>query len=261
MDQRAIGKKKGEGEATLKEQIRREVMLKLRESRLTLFPFLPERRIPNFKGADAAAEHLFEFDEIRNARLIKCNPDSAQVPFRERALSRGIDLLIATPRLTDGFMYFNAAEIGTDAHRAARKGNFEAFSSRIALGELPQPDAVVVGAVAVDTRGRRCGKGHGYADLECGILIQMGLEPCPIFSSVHDCQVVPTIPSDDSDLVLSGVGTPTRSFRTHSGETPWPTLDWTKLDEAQLSAMPLLVELRKMSFSGQGEGAESHEQR
>ena len=47
-------------------------------------------RIPNFAtGAEAAAERLLSMREWQAARTLKANPDSAQLPVRQRALEDG----------------------------------------------------------------------------------------------------------------------------------------------------------------------------
>ncbi len=56
-------------------------------------------RIPNFVGAEQAAERLRECAEWRRAQTVKSNPDSPQLPVRQRALQDGKTLYMAVPRL------------------------------------------------------------------------------------------------------------------------------------------------------------------
>jgi len=74
--------------SSAKQRVREEVWAKLEEARAALFPGA-RGRIPNFKGAAAAADRLGETAEWRNARVIKCNPDAPQRPVRLRALREG----------------------------------------------------------------------------------------------------------------------------------------------------------------------------
>ena len=46
-------------------------------------------RIPNFRGAEAAAARLAELPEWRAARVVKANPDAPQLPVRRRARKDG----------------------------------------------------------------------------------------------------------------------------------------------------------------------------
>jgi 5-formyltetrahydrofolate cyclo-ligase len=50
-------------------------------------------RIPNFTGAEAAAQRLRGLPEWRRARTLKANPDSAQLPVRQRALAGAAGLI------------------------------------------------------------------------------------------------------------------------------------------------------------------------
>src|SRR5690242_6461606 len=83
----------------------------LAEARAARFPFPIEGRIPNFKGAEAAAKRLFTLPPWRDARFLKINPDSPQKPVREEALRRGITYYMPTPRLKAGFHKFDPARI------------------------------------------------------------------------------------------------------------------------------------------------------
>src|SRR5262245_44131414 len=63
-------------------------------------PIEPFGHIPSFVGADLAAERLAHLSIWRQAQVIKCNPDTAQVSVRLRALQDGKRLYMAVPRLT-----------------------------------------------------------------------------------------------------------------------------------------------------------------
>lgn len=85
-----------------KDATRGWVWTELREQKQARFPFPIKGRIPNFKGAERAAEKLLDHPFFKNARRIKCNPDSPQRPLRKMALERGITVYVPTPRLKDG---------------------------------------------------------------------------------------------------------------------------------------------------------------
>ena len=68
-----------------KAELRNEIWAALRAAKATRFPG-PEGRIPNFVGAEAAAERLRATDVWRAAGTLKANPDSPQWPVRQRAL-------------------------------------------------------------------------------------------------------------------------------------------------------------------------------
>ena len=95
------------GDTTLtfatKADARQWVWDRLEAEKLARFPFPPHGRIPNFAGAERAAERLFDVPPWRDARAIKVNPDSPQRFVRRRALSLGIRVYVPTPRLAGGF--------------------------------------------------------------------------------------------------------------------------------------------------------------
>jgi 5-formyltetrahydrofolate cyclo-ligase len=81
-----------------KAALRQEVWSAMRAARVARFPGA-EGRIPNFTGAENAAERLRRTHEWQAARTVKANPDSAQWPVRQRALEDGKTVYMAVPRL------------------------------------------------------------------------------------------------------------------------------------------------------------------
>lgn len=80
-----------------KQQAREHVWARMSEAKVARFPGA-RGRIPNFTGAERAAELLADTDAWRAARSIKANPDSPQWPVRGRALADGITVYMAVPR-------------------------------------------------------------------------------------------------------------------------------------------------------------------
>lgn len=212
------------------------------------FPFPPHGRIPNFAGAGEAARRLFEEPPWRDARAIKVNPDSPQRPVRELALARGVRVYVPTPKLAGGFHLLDPERIPADRYgEAAALTSMAAWSTPVALAELPGVDAIVTGCAAVTDAGKRAGKGAGYSDLEFAILRELGFDAVPVATTVHDLQVVEDLPRDAFDLPLTLICTPTRTLRV--GEPlPAPAgLDWSRLTDADLAAMPILAEVQRMT--------------
>src|SRR2546423_878414 len=65
-----------------------------------------EGRIPNFVGAEAAAERLRRTDAWTDAASVKSNPDAPQWPVRQRALEDGKIVYMAVPRFADERPFF-----------------------------------------------------------------------------------------------------------------------------------------------------------
>jgi 5-formyltetrahydrofolate cyclo-ligase len=228
-----------------KDEIRKRVWDRLEARGVARFPYPPHGRIPNFEGAREAAERLLAHPVLARARRVKVNPDAPQRPVREALLRAGVTILVPTPRLRGGFLVVDPARVPARSLRAAASlSKLRRFAREVPLRRLPALDAIVAGSVAVTRTGRRCGKGHGYADLEYAILRELGQPPLPVLTSVHEAQIVPRIRRSTTDLPLAVIATPTRRIDV---ETPPPApegIDWERLGEADLDAMPVLRELR-----------------
>src|ERR1700758_4762473 len=81
-----------------KAALREEVWAAMRAAKIARFPGAVGR-IPNFTGAEAAAERLRATPAWQVAGTLKANPDSAQLPVRQRALEDGKTVYMAVPRL------------------------------------------------------------------------------------------------------------------------------------------------------------------
>uniref|UniRef100_A0ACD5GPR8 Uncharacterized protein n=1 Tax=Desertifilum tharense IPPAS B-1220 TaxID=1781255 RepID=A0ACD5GPR8_9CYAN len=82
-----------------KDRLRGEIWQRLKQEGVAVGD--PVDRIPNFVGAGEAAVRLASLDVWQQAKTVKCNPDSPQIPVRLRALQEGKRLYMAVPRLTD----------------------------------------------------------------------------------------------------------------------------------------------------------------
>ncbi|UXD21173.1 5-formyltetrahydrofolate cyclo-ligase [Ignicoccus pacificus DSM 13166] len=235
-----------------KQEVREHVWKLLVEKKVALPPFPIRGRIPNFKGAKEAAERLRGSKEWIEASVVKCNPDSPQRWVRLSALEEGKLLLMATPRLKEGFLLLDPKKIAPFDYRKAStiRGAFIYGRKLKTLEELQtigNIDLIIEGSVAIDTEGRRIGKGAGYGDIEHGILKEIGLidDKTPIFTTVHDLQVLPPpLPQDPWDAPLSKAFTPTRTLEF--GGLPRPKgILWKLMDPRKVEEIPLLRELRE----------------
>jgi len=179
------------------------------------FPKPVFHRIPNFVGAEKAAQKLRELPEYKVSKVVFCVPDSPQRPVREMALTDGKILVMATPRLKNGFLLLDPSSV-------SKSHVFEASTIPGAFrhGRLVKPSEVevelfVVGSVAVSLDGGRLGKGTGYSDQEYAILKDSGsLAPeTLVATTVHEVQIVDEIPRDEWDVPVNVIVTPTRIIR------------------------------------------------
>ncbi|PMB74539.1 5-formyltetrahydrofolate cyclo-ligase [Candidatus Bathyarchaeota archaeon] len=196
--------------ALKKQQLREKIWSEMERLGIAAFPKPCRGRIPNFVGASDAAERLRQLEEWKKAKVVFANPDSPQQNVRENALIDGKIVIMASPRLKKGFILIDPANVrGKERLASTIKG---AFKFGVETQSFPKPDLIVEGSVAVDMLGHRLGKGHGYGDVEIGILRKMFGE-IPIVTTVHDVQVVEEVPFEQKDEKVSIIVTPTRVIR------------------------------------------------
>lgn len=209
-----------------------------------------EGRIPNFVGAEQAADRLRDLDAWTGAATLKANPDSPQWPVRQRALEDGKTVFMAVPRLADvrPFFRLHPAEISTTPRRASSIKGASREAEKVPVGELEPVDLVVVGSVAVARDGTRLGKGGGFSDLEFALAREAGLiaDETVVVTTVHEIQLLEPgeIPMTEHDVPLDWIVTPERTIEC-AGEHARPAeIEWEELTEEKIAAIPLLGRLR-----------------
>ena len=231
-----------------KQALRERVWDELEGSGEARFPFPPHGRIPNFAGAETAADRLTEQAEWREADVLKANPDAPQLPVRRRALREGKTLYMAQPRLTseEPFLRLDHAEV-SDIDEATTVSGVSKHAVPVGPEEVEPIDLVVAGSVAVTDDGARIGKGEGYSDLEFAVLREFDLvdEETTVATTVHGMQVLSEgVETDDHDVPMDLIVTPDRVLRPASGSKP-PGLLWDRLDEDRIAEIPVLSRVRR----------------
>ena len=208
----------------------------------------PHNRIPNFVGAEAAAERLRSHDGWRSSRTVKSNPDSPQWPVRQRALEDGKVVYMAVPRLAenDPFFLLDPDDLADTPRKASSIKGASRSARTVSVAELAAVDLVVTGCVAVDRSGARLGKGGGFSDLEYALAWEAGLigPDTLVATTVHDVQVLPEgdIPVTDHDFRLDLIVTPDEVIECPGGRTP-AVIRWDELTDDKIRAIPLLARL------------------
>jgi 5-formyltetrahydrofolate cyclo-ligase len=212
----------------------------------------PTGRIPNFVGAEAAAERLREHPAWQAARTVKSNPDSPQWPVRQRALEDGKVVYMAVPRLAedDPFFLLDPDDLADTPRKASSIKGASRSARTVRVDELEPVDLVVTGCVAVDAAGARLGKGGGFSDLEYALAWEAGLigPGTVVATTVHELQVLPEgdIPVADHDFRLDLVVTPERVVECRPGERSPGSIRWEELTDDKVAAIPLLTRLAAM---------------
>jgi len=230
-----------------KQDLRERVWDDLEASGTARFPFPPHDRIPNFEGADAAADRLADCPEWQAAATVKANPDAPQLPARRRALRAGTTLYMAVPRLRDERCFYRLEPTEIDDLDAAPTVSHVAeYADQVGPGAVDPVDVVLSGSVAVTDDGARVGKGEGFSDLEFAVLSDLGLVDAgtTVATTVHERQVLDDVPVDAHDVPMDLVVTPERVIRTETEYARPGGVDWAALDEERVAAMPVLERLR-----------------
>ena len=228
-----------------KQAIRERAWAAIRDAGVQRFPGV-EGRIPNFVGAEEAARRLADTDVWADAGILKCNPDSPQLPVRALALEQGKTIYMAVPRLAEErpFWRLDPSVLDVPGRRAASISGASTHGIPVSLEDMERIDLVVCGSVAVERSGARLGKGGGYSDLEFAIASEAGLVDADtvVATTVHPCQILEdgTIPMTEHDFPLDLVVTADAADRTGTVlARPSGVLD-DHLDDERRVAIPVL---------------------
>ncbi len=209
----------------------------------------PSGHIPNFVDADGAAERLTGMPGWHDACVVKCNPDAAQAPVRERALRAGKMVYMAVPRLLDERCFValtreRAEAAGVTLAEAATHQVAQSIGQLVAFDQMQPIDLVVVGCVAVTRGGGRTGKGAGFADIELGLLRHFKLVTAdtPIVTTVHPLQIVSRddITMREHDSALNWIATSAELIETHTSYAQPAGLVRERIRPEQWEKIPVL---------------------
>jgi 5-formyltetrahydrofolate cyclo-ligase len=202
-------------------------------------------KIPNFVGAEAAAEQLGVLPVWQAAHVLKANPDKAQRAVRAKALAEGKVLYMAVPRLADELPFYllEPERLTIPAWEAASKEGAAKAGRKVAASELRPVDLVVCGSVVVNREGARVGKGGGFSDLEVAFLIEAGvLRPDTVLvTTVHPLQVVGgPLPETIHDFRVDLIVTPDEVIWCGEPRRP-PGILWEHLQHDKIAEVPALA--------------------
>lgn len=237
----------GDGDIiAVKRQLRRRIWQALRDNKVARFPGA-RGRIPNFVGAEAAAERLQRTRIWRHAQTIKCNPDSPQRPVRRAALEAGKTVYMPVPRLTreEAFYELDPEQLEQRQywHASSIKGAAE-LGRPVAVDQVSPIDLIVTGCVGVTRQGGRLGKGGGYSDLEYAVLRELDLVDgnTPIATTVHSLQLVRTneLPMTAHDISIDVIATEAKLVHSRNRPERPAGILWHHLDEEKIAAIPIL---------------------
>lgn len=227
-----------------KAEIRQRVWKTIEREGVGRFPGAPGR-IPNFEGAQQAAQLLREMAVWRRALVVKVNPDAPQLAVRRLALQEGKIVYMAVPRLRTEkcFIEIDPQRFGKRAAMAASIAGACKYGRAVSPREMRPVDLIVCGSVAVGRDGARVGKGGGYCDLEYGLLREEGKvrESTPILTTVHPLQILSErIAMLPHDLPVDFLVTPNEVIATRPAHPRPRGIYWDLLRALRINSIPLL---------------------
>lgn len=214
--------------------------------------------IPDFKQSDKAITRLVSLPSYMSARGVFIAPDNCLERLRLQALKDGKLVLITTYAIRRGFWLLDPSKIDPWRYEyACTLDGMERLADHVQLADMLHGnvtvDLMVTGTGAVDQRGVRFGKGHGFFDLEWAMLYTVAAISCKtlVVAVVHDCQVLrEQLVPEDFDTVCDIVVTPTRLIEVTDAKKPTCGIMWKKLADGMLESIPPLQELEALVRSG-----------
>jgi 5-formyltetrahydrofolate cyclo-ligase len=230
-----------------KQEVRHRIWALLEQEGAIKPPGTAVGKIPNFLGAEAAAEQLATQPVWQTARVLKANPDKAQRAVRATALAQGKVLYMAVPRLADALPFYllDPEHLRLSPWEAASKEGAARAGRKVAASQIHRVDLVVCGSVVVNHQGVRIGKGGGFSDLEVAFLVEAGvLGPSTVLvTTVHRLQVVDEpLPETIHDFRVDLIATPDEVIWWGEPRRP-PGILWEHLHQDKIAEVPALAAL------------------
>jgi len=210
----------------------------------------PFGRIPPFIGQEKASRRLSELPCYREAKCIMVPPDEAQKDVRLSVLKDQKRLIMATPGLRDGFYLIDPVLVPSEKWpEAVSIRGVKQLGKRLKtdVKSIGKIDLLITGAVVVNPKGARIGKGSGFFDLEYTILRHIGAvdKDVPVVAVVHDMQVVnEEIPMGENDVPVDYIVTPSRIIKTNRSYEKPSSILWEMVKKSHTLRMRPLKEIR-----------------
>nr|WP_319391075.1 5-formyltetrahydrofolate cyclo-ligase [uncultured Cohaesibacter sp.] len=211
--------------------------------------------IADFEGGEAAVQRLVDHEYYQKSNYIFITPDNCLDRLRLKALEDGKTVLMTTYSIKRGFWLLDPKTIAPELYLyASTLDGMERVGRPVSLKDLadmPKVDYMVTGTGAINTKGIRFGKGHGFFDSEWGMLYQIGRisTETPSAAVVHDCQLLEEeLTPDVYDTVADAIFTPTRTILVDGPHKPTCGILWDRLDPVMFETIPPLQELKAMGL-------------
>jgi 5-formyltetrahydrofolate cyclo-ligase len=210
--------------------------------------------ISDFEGSSEANDRLVCLPCYTNASIVFITPDNCLENLRKRALQDGKRVLTTTYGIRRGFWLLDPRHIPAERlEYASTLDGMERVGRQVDLQDLINEQLtiplMVTGTGAINTKGIRFGKGHGYYDLEWSMLYEIKAITTDTIavSVVHDCQMLTEeLHPEEFDTVCDFVVTPTRVIEVDGAQKPTCGILYSKLQPGMLDDIPPLRELQEI---------------
>ena len=210
--------------------------------------------IADFHGSTDATTLLTSLPSYKTASVIFIAPDNCIQELRYRALLDGKTVVVTTYGIRRGFWVLDPAVIPRERwEMASLLDGMERLGARVTLAEIQRGigriDLMVTGTGAINLRGLRFGKGHGFFDLEWAMLWEIGVvgEGTQTVAVVHEFQVLDEeLRGEEWDTGCDFVVTNERVIEVEGASKPSCGILWDRLEEGMLENIEPLRELRGM---------------
>jgi 5-formyltetrahydrofolate cyclo-ligase len=210
--------------------------------------------IPDFEGSQVATNRLLALPSFRSCSTVFIAPDNCLEYLREQTLKIGVKILMTTYGIRRGFWLLDPAGIEPSLLRyAATLDGMEKIGRNVTLREIILMELkvglMVTGTGAINIKGIRFGKGHGFFDLEWGMLSTIGVvSPNTITTAIiHDCQLLDEeLEPEEFDTICDLIITPSKIVEVDSTKKPVCGIIWERLQTNMLEEIPPLQELRSL---------------
>jgi 5-formyltetrahydrofolate cyclo-ligase len=236
--------------------IRKKVWSKLRHVALPDSRFHHEycSFIADFAGSSTATGILTSLRAYENAEIIFVAPDNCIQELRHRALKDGKTVLVTTYGIRRGFWILDPRVIREEKwEMASLLDGMERVARHVTLEEirgLPKKiHLMVTGAGAINYKGLRFGKGHGFFDLEWAMLYSIGAVDINTSTAavVHECQVLDEeLRGEQWDTGCDFIITNQRVIEVDGADKPTCGILWDKLEDKMWDNIEPLKELKDM---------------
>jgi 5-formyltetrahydrofolate cyclo-ligase len=184
-------------------------------------------------------------------------PDNCLQTLRFRALQDGKTLLVTTYGIRRGFYLLDPALITPCKYEiASLLDGMEIYGTPISLAEIKKLYEIakiglmVTGTGAISSiNGLRFGKGHGFFDLEWGMLFAIGVvtKETKTVAVVHECQVLEVeLVGEVWDTGCDFLVTDERVIKVEGARKPVGGILWEKLEKGMEEDVQPLGELRRL---------------